>query len=314
MVEKVSNKTRWFYSTVWDVDYDFDKLVEGNQVRYVVRGHIERCPNVENKTPHRHCLIYTNNPYSICDRSFGTIAKMMKMAKHPWIKDAKGTEKEIISYSCKETGAPPDCYGDRPAQGMRKDIDVVIQELKDGKITTDEIALEYPILYHQYGRTFEKIQDILMRKVWRKEMTKGLWIHGPTGTGKSHYAYHDYTPEKIYPYPNDGGWWDGYKQQECVVINEFRGGIQYSELLDLCDKWPKSVRRRGREPLPFTSKLIIITSSLSPEEAYNNLSQNDSLKQLYDRFEVKQLKGKSKRGSAPSKLADLGPPIWTAQK
>ena len=78
-------------------------------------------------------------------------------------------------------------------------------------------------------------------------------------------------------FPNDGGWWDGYTGQETVIINEFRGGIAYSELLDLLDKYPKTVRRRCREPVPFLAKRVIITSVLQPKEVYCNLAENDTL-------------------------------------
>jgi hypothetical protein len=124
-------------------------------------------------------------------------------------------------------------------------------------------------------------------------MTKAEWIYGSTGTGKSHYAFNNYSPDTHYLYPNDGGWWDGYTGQEIVIINEFRGGIMYSELLELLDKWPKTVRRRGREPVPFLAKLVIITSSLHPKNIYQGvLEKDDSIDQLLRRIKVIEFRDK----------------------
>lgn len=96
-------------------------------------------------------------------------------------------------------------------------------------------------------------------------MTEGFWYYGETGVGKSHRAFAE-AGDDVYVWVDDNGWWDGYTGQEVVIINDFRGGIKYNELLQLIDKWPYSVRRRGRPPMPFTSKKIIITSSMSPDQ------------------------------------------------
>jgi hypothetical protein len=48
--------------------------------------------------------------------------------------------------------------------------------------------------------------------------------------GKSHKALADFDPNTHYIYPNDKGWWDGYKQHETVVFNEFRGELDYKEM------------------------------------------------------------------------------------
>ena len=128
-------------------------------------------------------------------------------------------------------------------------------------------------------------------------MTKGIWYWGDSGVGKSHKAYENFNPDTHYVYPNDNGWWDGYKGQEIVIINEFRGGIQYSELLDLVDKWPKSVRRRGREPVPFLATTLIITSSMPPDKVYSRLAFEDKLDQLYRRFEIVKMEQKCSKGN-----------------
>lgn len=180
-------------------------------------------------------------------------------------------------------------FGIKPEQGKRRDLIALKDELLNTELTCDDICLDNPIMYHQYGRTLNKIEDLKMRKKFRTEMTEGIWYYGATGTGKSHIAYTGYNPSTHYNWKDDGGWQDGYIQQETVIINEFRGEMKYKDLLLLVDKYPYEIRRRNREPMPFTSKKVIITSSLHPRDIYKNLNAKDSLEQLERRFRFVEL-------------------------
>lgn len=180
--------------------------------------------------------------------------------------------------------------GEEPNQGKRSDLIELKNKILKGELSCDDIITEMPEYYHQYGRTLDKLEDLRMSKVYRTEMTKGIWYYGPTGTGKSHTAFKNFNPETHYVLPDDNGWWDNYRQQECVIINDFRGRISYNELLQIVDKWPHQVKRRGRPPIPFTSKRVIITSSLHPMEVYNNRTAEDNIAQFNRRFEIIKLK------------------------
>jgi len=170
------------------------------------------------------------------------------------------------------------------SQGLRSDLNELRDSIINGQQTAETIAMEDPIIYHQYGRTLHKIEDIVLRKKFRTEMTTCDWYYGNTGLGKSHIALSNFNPDTHYVWKYDNGWQDGYTGQEVVIINEFRGQIPYYELLSLIDKWPYTLRRRNREPVPFLAKHIVITSALSPAEIYNNLSQKDDLSQLMRRI------------------------------
>lgn len=172
-------------------------------------------------------------------------------------------------------------YGTISAQGTRTDLKEIKNDIFSGK-KVDDIALESPMLFHQYGRTLNKLEDLAMRQRFRSEMTTGTWYYGPTNVGKSHAALKDFHPSTHYIYPNDGGWWDGYTQQDTVIFNDFRGEIDFNHLLQLIDKWPHFVRRRNREPMPFTSKHIIITSSHHPSMIYD--PNHDDINQLLRRI------------------------------
>lgn len=142
------------------------------------------------------------------------------------------------------------------------------------------------MIYHQYGRTLNKLEDLKMRNISRDEITTCDWIYGETGSGKSHRVFQDYHPSTHYLWRNDNGWWEGYTQQHYIIMNDYRGEIKYNELLQLIDKYPYFVKRRGKEPLPFTSKHIFITSSLSPEKIYHNRVEEDKIEQLLRRINV----------------------------
>lgn len=175
------------------------------------------------------------------------------------------------------------------SQGARTDLDEIKKQIMEGK-TVDEIVMETPMIYHQYGRTLQKIEDICKRNRRRDFMTEAIWYYGKTGVGKSHKAYEYCEGKECYEWINDGGWWDTYDGQEVVIMNDFRGEIPYNTMLQLVDKWNTKVRRRGREPINFTSKMIIITSSLSPEEVYRNRNAEDKIEQLLRRIKVIEVK------------------------
>ena len=148
-----------------------------------------------------------------------------------------------------------------------------------------------------YGRTLHHIQNLAYRKVMRTEKTTLTWIFGKTGVGKTHYWKKDYNPDTDYIYnSNDNGFWCGYCGQKRVIINEFRGGIPFKYLLELADDCPYFVKgNKGGHPIPFTSKEIIITSSMPPWQVYNNLSHEDNIDPLLDRAELIWLRGENKR-------------------
>lgn len=244
-------------------------------MRYLCYGS-EICP--KSKKHHFQSYIYFNN---------GKTFKQMKTFMFKWLGENPhfeicfSSDENNIEY-CKKDGNFSE-FGKKPEQGKRNDL----MELKDliieGKKSVDEITIENPEAYHQYGRTLNKIEDIYLRSKYRTEKTKGKWYFGSSGSGKSHIAFKDFDPKTHYVLnSSDNGYWEGYNGQNTVIIDEFTGEIPYSFILKLLDKYPMTVKRRGREPLPFLSNNIIITSNLEPKEYY----KNDSLISLYKKCKM----------------------------
>lgn len=216
------------------------------------------------------------------------------------VQTAKGTAGENMDYSENPTATTELIQWGEPGkgQGFRQDLSEYNDALQASEMSAESIALADPAKYHQYARTFHKIEDITLRKRFRTEMTEGLWIFGPTAAGKSHKAFEGYHPDTHYLWKlNDNGWQDGYRGQETVIINDFRGkGIDYDMMLNLVDKWPYTIPQRGKEPFPFLAKKVIITSPMSPDQVYHRRHASDGIEQLLRRFQIVEKKDPSSEG------------------
>lgn len=178
--------------------------------------------------------------------------------------------------------------GEISHQGQRTDLDAICATIRNGTVSLDDILVQHPMLFHQYGRLFRASEDFFFRSVKRTTMTTCTWYVGPTGCGKSHKAYTE-NPD-AYDYPYDGDWCDGYRGQSVFILNDFRGQIPYSTLLRLIDRWPMTVRVRNCQPRPFTSTHIIVTSCKLPEQIYYNLHAEDKIGQLLRRINIVNMK------------------------
>lgn len=94
---------------------------------------------------------------------------------------------------------------------------------------------------------------------------------GPTGVGKSRRAW-DEAGFDAYPKDPNTKFWDGYQAQAHVVMDEFRGKIDISNILRWTDRYPVSVETKGSGCV-FNASKLWITSNLHPEQWYPDLDQ-----------------------------------------
>ena len=255
------------------------KFLDDNQIRCIVCG-FEICP--KSKNVHFQCYIYFYNEKTIS----ATRKYLFKIFnKHNHFEPCYGTLEQNLSYCSKDENYY--IYGNLPSQGERCDFTNICNKILKGELTVDDIIINQPKFYHMYGRTLEKTETICLSKKFRTWQTTCDWRYGPTSSGKSETSYKNYNPDTHYNFNlYDNLYWGGYKGQEIVIINEFRGQIPYGELLDLIDKHPKEVKIKCKEKVPFLAKHIIITSPLHPSAVYNNLQKNDELVQLLRRINI----------------------------
>ena len=282
LVKNLPEKVRWFVMTNWNLNSKecYLELMQKHNIRYLAYGE-EVCPDTGKE--HHQCFMYFKNVRKHDKKSCCRIGDMWGDIHNyvaPMIANVNCNEKY-----CKKEGKFHE-LGEKPSQGSRSDLDEVKNDILEGK-SVDDICVESPQLFHQYGRTLERLEIIAMRKRYRMEMTEGIWITGKAGYGKDHQWRSVYNPETHFVKDLQTEWWDGYKQQDTVVLSEFRAcHMRWSTLLALVDKNPLNVKIRNRESVPFISKKVIITSVLDPVDCYRGKQNDEEWEQFFRRFKV----------------------------
>jgi len=258
---------------------------EFKQIKYIIMGK-EICPKT-NKL-HYQSYIYTHN-----NMTFSAVKKLLFniLNKYVHFEPCFGTPIENVSYCSKDNDYQ--AYGEEPKeQGTRMDLFNIREKIKNKETTLNKIMDEMdPTIYFRYGRVLRDYQVYYDNLTKRDFMTTCEWIYGKTKTGKSKYVFEQCKDKTYYQISlEDNGWWDGYNGEDIVIINEYRENknLNFRMLLELIDTYPFKVKRRNIEPRQFTSKHIIITSPLTPQECFKDvLNENDKIDQLLRRINIK---------------------------
>lgn len=195
-----------------------------------------------------------------------TLAAVKKINPRAHWELRRGTHEEARAYCVKEEsrlegpfekGIPP------ITRGKRTDL-LLVKQLLDEGATESEICrnedclgtvARYSKLIGMYRMATQKHRDF---------KTQVLVLYGPPKKGKSAFWNICYPDAYIKPH---GVWWDGYDNQETVVIDDFYGWLPYSFMLQLLDRYPLLVEVKGGMRT-FNSKRIIITSNKGPNLWY----------------------------------------------
>lgn len=272
-------KTRSFCFTNFNVEADYDEIYARGQLSYLGYG-LEEAPTTGRL--HAQGWLHFINPRST---GVGALKKIGIELGGAHVEPMRGSIRQNEAYCSKAAELAE--WGTVPQQGTAADLKETIARMGQGETSVDAIVMDDPHYFHMYGRTLDRAEDIANRTLYRDTMTEGIWLWGPTGVGKTHRAMEGFDPSTHYVKCLQDQWWDGYAGHKVVLLNDFRGQITFSEMLQMVDKWPHSVRRRNRQPFPFVAEKVIVTSSLHPKDVYKNvLESGDSLGQLTRRFQI----------------------------
>lgn len=135
-----------------------------------------------------------------------------------------------------------------------------------------------------YVRCYNQLRRIATDHLEADPVVKRVQVYwGATGTGKSQRAWNE-AGFTAYPKDPRSKFWDGYRGQECVVIDEFRGGIDIGHMLRWLDRYPCLVEVKGSSVALAATK-IWITSNLNPRDWYPDIDE-ETRQALLRRLEI----------------------------
>lgn len=220
----------------------------------------------ENKTPHFHAYFRYETPH--------TLSSVKCQFPRAHIDIPVGKPAQIRHYVCKlndkedPAEKPADEiheFGKLPSQGNRTDLETVAQQIIQDRAPLSQIAIEQPALFIQYNRGLQALKSATFTDRDKDIPPTVTWIWGLTGTGKTRYAYDHYPTNEIYK-KDSSIWWDGYQQQQVILIDDFAGThteIAYRDLLNLLDRYPYSGQYKGGY-VKINSPQIFITCEYPP--------------------------------------------------
>lgn len=156
-------------------------------------------------------------------------------------------------------------FGECPKKGKRSDLKSIVEMLLDGASDKE--------IYAVHGDKALRINGCIARGRCSLFEIKRNWemdvriYYGAPGTGKTRAVYEEFGIDNVYS-KMVGKWWDGYKGEGCVLIDDFDPtncfDIQFDFYLKLLDRYPMMIEGKGCS-CQFYSHTIIFTSNFDPE-------------------------------------------------
>lgn len=246
----MSRSTRWCF-TINNYTQADETAVQGWNCCYLVYGR----EIGDSGTPHLQGFV-----------TFGGKAKRLSAVKKlhataHW-EVTKGSSQQAAEY-CKKDG---DVYekGTTPFQGKRSDLEEACNMIKDGK-RLREVADELPTTYVKFSRGLKDLA-LTLTDSYEHDDTRGIWIWGPPGVGKSRYARREW-PDS---YPKaQNKWFDGYDGEEAILLDDLdRMGTCLSHLLKIwTDRYACTGETKGGT-VHLKHKVFIVTSNYSIKDLW----------------------------------------------
>lgn len=168
-----------------------------------------------------------------------------------------GNQKQAIDY-CKKDGNFIE-IGKCKRQGKRTELDDVAELAIDKTIAMKEVANTYPKTFIKYSKGITALRNLQYDH--RTEPPEVHWRWGLAGTGKTRYCIETHKSHYI----KDGTiWWDGYEQQEAIIIDDFDGKWPYRDFLRILDRYAYQGQVKGGY-IAINSPFIYITCEYPPD-------------------------------------------------
>jgi len=214
----------------------------------------------ENGTPHLQGYIYFKNK-----KSFKQVKGFLGDRYH--IEAQRGSCQQAIDYCKKdgdyqEIGTPPLSVKEKSERGVKRRREKnqaclnsdLLELVENGTISINEVPVikKAKLILQQEG---DAIQT---------EGVRGEWYWGPPGVGKSHLARTSYPKAFI---KSQNKWWDGYKGQKEVILDDLDTPVLGHFIKIWADKWKSDGEVKGGT-VALKHEKFVVTSNYHPSDLW----------------------------------------------
>lgn len=194
------------------------------------------------------------------------------LGEDPHVEIARGTDEECIAYCTKEdathVGGPywwPDEARVRALkERARMDLYDMCEMVDAGKSMKDIYDAD-PAGYarnHRYLVAAKRARFGLADDAPLRERVRVLCVYGPPGIGKSTWVYTQITQKVFCPAITETGtvWFDGYIGEEVLLLDDYKGQLEYSIFNRIVDRWPYMAPVKGGFVSALWTTVVILTN------------------------------------------------------
>lgn len=192
-----------------------------------------------------------------------------------------GTRQQAITY-CTKTETRVDgpwyngsCQPGHGGQGERSDLKSVARAVKEDGLSA--AIDQYPSQYIKFHRGMEKLAEHYQPEppAWRS--VEVIILCGKPGVGKSRWCWETFPGLYKVEKPANRGtlWFNGYTDQDVILIDDFRGWISYSQMLHICDGYKLQMQTKGGHTWGRWTK-VLITSNKDPSEWWKSVTDQSA--------------------------------------
>lgn len=181
-----------------------------------------------------------------------------------------GTSDDCIAYCNKLESrvAGPWTLGEKASlgSGTRNDLAGLKRALDDGA-DDRTIADSHFDLWLRYPGGIDRYRAMVSTPRPDDHQTPLTVVLGTTGLGKTRWVLSEAQP--CYVKALDAKWWDGYNGSDAVLVDDFTGGIRFSEFLRLANCGRYQVEKKNGS-VNWNPAHLYVTSNVRPDQWYRN--------------------------------------------
>jgi hypothetical protein len=264
----MSTKARWWMLTLNNPETETIESLHKQLCADYGTGQVEMG---ESQTRHIQALFWFKS-----QKRFGALKSAVPAGHWEPVKNIEASLKYVVKENTRLEG--PWTFGELPVKRNSKDDwEEVFNLAKSGKI--EEIPAQIRV---QHYSNLKRIEKDFMPMNHQTESTRGVWIHGNPGCGKTHMIRENFGAEGGLYLKNNNKWWDGYQGQKFVVLEDVDNS-QWRFLVNnmkiWADKYAFIGESKGGQVAPVYQKLFV-TSNYSVSSLFEGLAKDESGKNV----------------------------------